>query len=128
LPPGYSLGWTTRDTLTAGNGTVVCINAPKTILTGAIHRLFIIEGAITAAISFSGVWLLPDTPMTTRWLTAEERQLADSRMESDKMGDEGYVSTLEGLKQAFTDKRTWVFCLMQNFHHAACSFNTFFPT
>ena len=44
------------------------------------------------------------------------------------MGDPEQASAMEGLKQAVKDKRTWIFCLMQNFHLSACCFNSFFPT
>ncbi|TEA22547.1 putative transporter [Colletotrichum sidae] len=37
-------------------------------------------------------------------------------------------STWDGLKQACKDPKTWLFCLMQNLHIAACSFNNFFHT
>ncbi|KAJ4375478.1 hypothetical protein N0V86_007009 [Didymella sp. IMI 355093] len=91
--------------------------------------LFIIEGAVTAFVAIFGFFLLPNTPLTTSWLTPEERQLAHDRMERDRVGDAGEkVSMMEGLKQACKDKRTWLFCLMQNFHLSACSFNSFFPT
>lgn len=90
--------------------------------------LFIVEGAATAVVALFGFWLLPDTPLTTRWLKPEERELAHARMERDRVGDAGQASALEGLKQAVRDPRTWVFCLMQNFHLSACSFNSFFPT
>ncbi|KAH7028837.1 major facilitator superfamily domain-containing protein [Microdochium trichocladiopsis] len=92
--------------------------------------LFIIEGAVTALVAVAGFWLLPNTPLTTRWLTTEERELAHARMERDRVGDsiDGQVSAWAGLKQAASDKRTWLFCLMQNFHLSACSFNSFFPT
>lgn len=93
-----------------------------------MHRLFIIEGSVTALVAISGFWLLPDTPSTTRWLKPEERELAHARIERDKMGDPEQASAMEGLKQAVKDKRTWVFCLMQNFHLSACCFNSFFPT
>jgi hypothetical protein len=50
-------------------------------------------------------------------------------MEKDKVSDSlAQVSAWEGFKQACKDKRTWLFCLMQNFHLSACSFNSFFPT
>lgn len=70
--------------------------------------LFIIEGAITALVAFVGFWGLPNTPLTTRWLKPEERQLAHNRMERDKIGDslEQKASVWEGLKQAASDKRT----------------------
>ncbi|EON67967.1 hypothetical protein W97_07113 [Coniosporium apollinis CBS 100218] len=91
--------------------------------------LFIVEGAITALVAIVGFWMLPDTPSTTRWLLPEERELAHSRMERDQVSDtQGEASAMRGLKQACADPRTWVFCLMQNFHLSACSFNSFFPT
>ena len=87
------------------------------------------EGAATAFVAIFGFFLLPNTPLTTSWLNAEERQMAHDRMERDRVGDAGEkVSMMEGLKQACKDKRTWLFCLMQNFHLSACSFNSFFPT
>ncbi|KAG5298005.1 MFS transporter [Histoplasma ohiense] len=91
--------------------------------------LFIIEGCTTTAVAIGGFWFLPDTPSTTRWLNTSERELAHARIERDKMGEEsGKISAMEGLRQAVRDKRTWIFCLMQNFHLAACCFNSFFPT
>ncbi|KAF1953110.1 MFS transporter-like protein [Byssothecium circinans] len=91
--------------------------------------LFILEGSITGVVAIFGFFLLPNTPLTTFWLTQEERELAHARMERDKIGDSlGSASAMEGLKQACRDKRTWLFCFMQNFHLSACSFNSFFPT
>lgn len=92
-------------------------------------RLFIIEGAATAFMAIVGFWILPNTPLDTYWLNQRERTLAHERMERDKIGDSlEQASAWEGLKQAVKDKRTWLFCLMQNFHLSACSFNSFFPT
>ncbi|KAF1831190.1 MFS general substrate transporter [Decorospora gaudefroyi] len=91
--------------------------------------LFIIEGSVTAAVAIFGFFMLPNTPLTTSWLKPHERELANARMERDKVGDStAPVSTMEGLRQACRDKRTWLFCLMQCFHLSACSFNSFFPT
>ncbi|KAI1462221.1 MFS transporter [Annulohypoxylon moriforme] len=91
--------------------------------------LFIIEGTLTAFIAIIGFWVLPNTPEDTYWLNAEERKLVKARTECDRISDAlGEVSTWDGLKQAFGDKRTWIFCFMQMFHLSACSFNTFFPT
>jgi hypothetical protein len=87
------------------------------------------EGAATALVAIVGFFLLPNTPLTTPWLTPDEQQLAHARIERDRIGDSTEkVSTMEGLRQACQDKRTWLFCLMQNFHLSACSFNSFFPT
>ncbi|KAF4436267.1 hypothetical protein F53441_13301, partial [Fusarium austroafricanum] len=91
--------------------------------------LFIVEGCATAVVAFIGFFMLPNTPLTTWWLSESEKQLAHARMEKDKAYDsEEGGSAWEGLKQACADKRTWLFCLMQNFHLSACSFNSFFPT
>lgn len=91
-------------------------------------RLFILEGAATALIGLLGFWLLPDTPLTTRWLNEEERKIAHERMERDRVDDQGESSVMVGLKQAVKDPKAWAFCLMQNLHLSACSFNSFFPT
>ncbi|KAF2820461.1 MFS general substrate transporter [Ophiobolus disseminans] len=91
--------------------------------------LFIVEGAATGLVAIFGFFLLPNTPLTTSWLTPEERELAHARMERDRVGDSTEpVSSMEGLRQACRDPRTWLFCFMQNFHLSACSFNSFFPT
>ncbi|KAK2035327.1 major facilitator superfamily transporter [Colletotrichum zoysiae] len=92
--------------------------------------LFIVEGAATGVVAVFGFWLLPNTPLTTRWLSERERELAHSRMEKDKLSDSdsNEASAMDGLRQAVRDRRTWLFCLMQNFHLSACSFNSFFPT
>ncbi|GKT76831.1 MFS transporter [Colletotrichum tofieldiae] len=90
--------------------------------------LFIIEGSVTALVAIFGFFLLPDDPSVTRWLTEEERKLAVDRIRRDTVGQQERGSTLDGLKQACKDPKTWLFCLMQNLHISACSFNNFFPT
>lgn len=91
--------------------------------------LFVIEGSFTALVAVLGFWLLPNTPDDTFWLNDEERKLIRARIEGDKISDAlSKSSAWEGLKEAFKDKRTWLFCFMQMFHLSACSFNAFFPT
>lgn len=91
--------------------------------------LFIVEGAVTGLVAIFGFFLLPNEPLTTPWLKPHEREMAHARIERDRVGDSSEpVSPMEGLRQACRDKRTWLFCLMQNFHLSACSFNSFFPT
>ncbi|KAH7348097.1 major facilitator superfamily domain-containing protein [Pyrenochaeta sp. MPI-SDFR-AT-0127] len=90
--------------------------------------LFIIEGAVTFGVALFGFWLLPDDPSVTRWLTQEERDLAVARIQRDTVGMKERGTTLEGLKQACADPKTWLFCLMQNLHISAVTFNNFFPT
>ncbi|KAF7554814.1 hypothetical protein G7Z17_g2669 [Cylindrodendrum hubeiense] len=90
--------------------------------------LFVIEGSVTAVVAMFGFFLLPDDPSQTRWLTPEERELCIARIKRDTVGVQTRGTTWEGLKQACKDPRTWLFCLMQNLHISACSFNNFFPT
>ncbi|KAF2015180.1 MFS general substrate transporter [Aaosphaeria arxii CBS 175.79] len=90
--------------------------------------LFIIEGIVTFGVAIIGMWMLPDYPLTTRWLTPEERQLAHERIERDTVGIEPSKGARAGFKQAIRDPRLYLLCLMQNMHLSACSFNNFFPT
>lgn len=90
--------------------------------------LFIILGAITFAIAVLALFLLPDHPLGTRWLTPEQRELAQARMDRDTVGLEKSQGALLGFKQAVIDPRLWLFVLLQNLHLAACGFNSFFPT
>lgn len=79
-------------------------------------RLFIIEGGVTALVAGFGFFLLPDNPSETRWLTPEEKELCIARISRDTVGQQTRGTTWEGLKQACSDPRTWLFCLMQNLH------------
>jgi sugar phosphate permease len=45
--------------------------------------LFYIEGAMTVVVALVAMFVLPDFPSTTIWLTPAERRLAELRMEED---------------------------------------------
>ncbi|PWZ01222.1 MFS general substrate transporter [Testicularia cyperi] len=90
--------------------------------------LFIIQGSATGLIALIAYPFLPDTPGTTRWLSPEERELATSRLLRDKVDETEPGSPLRGLKQAVSDPRVWLFCLMQNLHLSANGFKNFFPS
>ncbi|PYH83747.1 putative pantothenate transporter [Aspergillus uvarum CBS 121591] len=95
--------------------------------------LFIIEGVVTFFIAALGLLMLPDHPLTTRWLTPAERQLAHDRITRDTVahGPEGTSSsssTWTALRDALRDPRLYLLAFMQNMHLSACSFNNFFPT
>lgn len=90
--------------------------------------LFIIEGSVTFGVALFGFWLLPDDPAETKWLTPEERMLAVDRIRRDTVGLKERGTVWAGLQQALADPKVWLFCLMQNTHISACSFNNFFPT
>ncbi|OAL45126.1 MFS general substrate transporter [Pyrenochaeta sp. DS3sAY3a] len=90
--------------------------------------LFILQGVVTFAVAIGAVFTLPDNPLTTRWLTPEERQLAHDRMVRDTVDKRDGSSTFTGLKEAVLDYRVWVFAFMQHMHLAANGFKNFFPT
>ncbi|CAH0033155.1 unnamed protein product [Clonostachys rhizophaga] len=90
--------------------------------------LFILQGIVTFVIAMVSAFTLPDHPLTTRWLTPEERQLAHERIERDTVGNRFQSSTWNGLKEAVTDPKLWLFVFIQTMHLAANGFKNFFPT
>lgn len=90
--------------------------------------LFIIEGAVTFGVAIVTIWLLPDYPNNTRWLTVEERELAHNRIRLDTVGLEESKGVRAGFFEAIRDPRLYLFGLMQNMHLNATSFNQFFPS
>ncbi|OAL53113.1 MFS general substrate transporter [Pyrenochaeta sp. DS3sAY3a] len=90
--------------------------------------LFIIQGAFSMGIAILAAFTLPDSPLKTRWLTQEERELAHARIARDTTGRREGTSVWTGLREACTDWRTWVFCLMDNMHLSANGFKNFLPS
>lgn len=90
--------------------------------------LFIIEGVVTFGVAMISMFFLPDHPLTTRWLTPEERELAHARIARDTVGLESNKGARAGFMQAVRDPRLWLITLMQNCHLSATGFNSFFPT
>src|SRR5258707_502204 len=84
--------------------------------------LFIIQGVATVIVAVFAVFLLPNAPLQTRWLTEEERQLAHNRIARDTTEKRAGTSTWIGLPEAASDYRTWIFALMCNLHLAANGF------
>lgn len=85
-------------------------------------------GVVTVAVAIVAFWMLPDHPLTTRWLSEAERKLAHERMERDTVGLQESRGPISGFKQSMVDPRLWLFVLLQTLHLAACGFNSFFPT
>jgi hypothetical protein len=96
--------------------------------------LFYIEGALTILVAIIAVFILPDFPSTTRWLTPLERQLAERRQEEDTagIGDEsdegkgvegGATRPLRGLIMAITDWKVWWLALALTSMVISLSFN-----
>ena len=92
--------------------------------------LFYIEGSLTIFIAALAIFILPDFPTTTSWLSPQERALAIKRMEEDVgVGDQeetkGHVN---GLWLAITDWKVWWLAFMMTSQVIALSFNAYFPT
>ena len=90
--------------------------------------LFIIQGLATFVVAVAAGFILPDDPLNTKWLSPEERLLANQRILDDTVGEKGIVSPFAGLKAAASDPKLWLFAFMQHMHLAANGFKNFFPT
>jgi hypothetical protein len=92
--------------------------------------LFILEGIATAVVGIVALFLFPDYPATTRWLTPEERLFAEWRMSNEVAGivDEDSNGVLWGVKQALKDPLTYMFTFMQMMLTTGQSFTYFLPS
>jgi len=91
--------------------------------------LFIIFGAITVVVAAAAIFILPDFPETTSWLSAEEKALAAYRLEEDACeADVHQKSVFRGLKLAVSDLRVWVLVVILSAIVSAASVTNFFPT
>ncbi|KAJ5973707.1 MFS general substrate transporter [Penicillium waksmanii] len=93
--------------------------------------LFIIEGALTVFVALLSMFIIPDLPRTTSWLTEEEKELAAWRLEAD-IGEDDWVdsehqSMFHGAKLAFTDYKTWLLLGAIYGLTSAGAVTTFFP-
>ncbi|RPD80670.1 MFS general substrate transporter [Lentinus tigrinus ALCF2SS1-7] len=94
--------------------------------------LFYIEGALTIFVALCAMFILPDFPATTAWLTEEERRLAKKRMAEDAgVGDESETEVgghAAGLWLAVKDWKVWWMAVATTSQVVALSFNAYFPT
>ncbi|KDR75036.1 hypothetical protein GALMADRAFT_522185 [Galerina marginata CBS 339.88] len=93
--------------------------------------LFFIEGAITILVGFNSMWLLPDYPHNTRWMSPFESRLAQVRLSEDAGEadqDNAEDSPLQGLIMAIKDPKVGIFAIMTIAQLLGLSFVQFFPT
>ncbi|KAF8609699.1 MFS general substrate transporter [Ceratobasidium sp. AG-I] len=94
--------------------------------------LFFIEGALTIAVAVVAVFILPDFPSTTRWLSPMERRLAEVRMAEDAGGESDHDTVAEGPFHGFMlavrDWKVWWLALALTAQVVGLSFNAYFPT
>ncbi|KAH7353595.1 major facilitator superfamily domain-containing protein [Plectosphaerella cucumerina] len=90
--------------------------------------LFIIQGALSILTAILAFYFLPNHPLTTSWLTPEQRQLAHARIEQDSTDRREGTSVWKGLREAVTDWHLWALVAAYNFHLCSISFQNFLPT
>ncbi|KAF3044465.1 hypothetical protein E8E12_010937 [Didymella heteroderae] len=90
---------------------------------------FIIEGAASIVVAVVGYFFLPSWPHNTKWLSAEETEMAQYRVQVSNGGHaEEQGGTWDGLKEAARDPFTWYFCIMHFALITAQSFKDFMPS
>ncbi|KIW19820.1 hypothetical protein PV08_00395 [Exophiala spinifera] len=94
--------------------------------------LFILEGSATVILGLIGYLVLPDYPATTKWLSEEEKIVAQARLTksigSDDFLTEETASVRRGVVWAAKDYRVWLFSCLQMATTADISYSHFFPT
>ncbi|KAK5679242.1 hypothetical protein LTS10_008057 [Elasticomyces elasticus] len=94
--------------------------------------LFLIEGLLTVATAIGAIFVLPNYPVTTKWLKPDERILLAGRVLADRQGDSAHpprkFSALESVKAAFSDLRTYFFMVLYMLDNGSAILNYFIPT
>ena len=91
--------------------------------------LFLIEGMASIVVALVAFWVLPSWPHNTKFLTDQEREMAQYRVLVSNGGREEAVGgTWDGVKEAVRDPFTWLFCWMHFALVTAQSFKDFFPS
>lgn len=140
-------GWYKRDELAVRTTLVTCGTVLSAgfgslfasgILTGmqgklgqsAWRWLFYIDGSITIIVAICAIFILPNFPHNTKWLTPEERSLAIARLADDGYGkmDHGKRTTMQGLRDALSDWKVWWFSVSLVINSMGLSFVIYFPT
>jgi len=91
--------------------------------------LFIIEAAITIVIAITALFVLPDFPHTTKFLSGEEKAMATRRLEtSSGHSDAERGPLLSGTKMALLDYKVWLLALIVIMKTSAGAVTSFIPT
>lgn len=85
------------------------------------------------AISIVAIFILPDFPATTTWLTEQERELALWRLKIDAAGESDWTEgkeqpLVDGFKMVVKDPLNWVLVIVVYGAASAIAINSFFPT
>lgn len=92
--------------------------------------LFILEGCITVFMALLAIFILPEYPRSTTWLSEQEKEIAITRLVADGGADDEHDSAerLQGLREAVYDPNVWLLGLTYFCTIMGLSFSYFFPT
>ncbi|KAI5449816.1 hypothetical protein NCC49_004028 [Naganishia albida] len=91
--------------------------------------LFILEGGITILAALVSMFILPDYPATTRWLSLREKAISVYRLEKDTgVRDEETMSLFQSFRAAATDYKLYVLALVIITKTTAGAVTQFIPT
>lgn len=92
--------------------------------------LFIVNGCISMAFAVSCIFIIPNFPQTTKWLTDEQKAYALWRLKNDADEDDDNKSTgiMQGLVLALKDWRLYIFILLQHLSILSQTFQYLFPS
>ncbi|OCF61388.1 nicotinamide mononucleotide permease [Kwoniella mangroviensis CBS 10435] len=91
--------------------------------------LFIVEGVLTVGLAAIFATFIPNKPQTVRWLTPQEKDRLQYRLELDRGSKDATdeVSVGTAFKMAVTDPKTWLLCACLQANYIAASVTNFFP-
>ncbi|KAI0055452.1 MFS general substrate transporter [Artomyces pyxidatus] len=93
--------------------------------------IFYIEGSITMLLGFVTMYLLPDFPYNTRWLSEDDKHLAQLRISEDagEADEDTPTDTAwSGFLLAIKDPKVFIMAVMTCSQLLGLGFVTFFPT
>lgn len=91
--------------------------------------LFILEGAVTITAAVAAMFILPDYPATTKWLSDQEKAVAIYRLEKDTgVKDEETMTLFQSFKSAVLDYKLWLLALIIVTKTTAGAVTQFIPT
>lgn len=62
------------------------------------RMIFLVEGIITTLLGLIGLVILTDSPMSARWLSPEEKELAIERIKSERVGQDEVLDKINRTK------------------------------
>ncbi|KAH8884662.1 major facilitator superfamily transporter [Thozetella sp. PMI_491] len=91
--------------------------------------LFVIEGTVTVFLSILSIWVLPDFPADTRWLSDQERAIAIDRLrKASGTLDEERGPIAQGVKMSVVDYKVWLLAAVVITKTSAAAVTSFIPT